>query len=396
VDPSPVPQEPDPAGLDLSSIPTGDLEQNLSGQFSPDTYGGFQIIPLATPTGSPPLWAAFSTGMRSFETDPIPSHFVSLQTYTTQGGWQELARFFLDEGAGGGGPDYIDPSGVRQVLVEPAHLWVEVEGGIGAHGGIYELLMYDGSRLIDQAWGSSPAPGAGRLQDLNADGLQEVILNTSDPYIFAYATGVRKPGFALLTWDGASQRMAEVGLQPVPADQAGAARAEINRAVEMAQAGLWKDAKIIFDQARFSGGEVPVGDAFTWDAALIDLYANSIAADIQNSAFPMMIEVYYGDYPAAVERLRLYPVEQLFTAQPALLQNSVVTGFESSLSAQIIESASAAIAVSPELAPAYFLRGWAAYIANPADPQAAADVALAASLAPEDGLFAQAALFLGG
>jgi hypothetical protein len=50
----------------------------------------------------------------------------------------------------------------------------------------------------------------------------------------------------------------------------------------------------------------------------------------------------------------------------------------------------------PDLAAAYFLRGWAEYLADPVNllPQAKRDVAKAASLAPNDALYKQSAAFL--
>jgi len=392
---------PTPA-FDPASAPTGDLSARLLAGFPAETYGGIQVIPLTALSGSPPLWAAFSTGLRSFEGSVLPSHFVSLYTYTGSL-WQEITRLDLDSpplaqgpgpGIGGGGPDYLDPSGLRQVLVEPGHLWLEVEGGVGAHGGVYELLLYDGSQLVLQAWNSNSSPGAGSLKDLNADGIQEVLLNTGDPYVFAYAAGVRKLDFVFLRWDSAQQRMVEVPLAPLPEDAPQPAREPANQAVAFAQAGLWKDAKALIDQARQAAGQAANLDTLAWDGILIDYYAAAMAADSIQSPFPLIAHVFYGDYGAAVDLLRAYPPEQIFSPQPAILIDSPAVGFEQSLAGQIITSAGAALQQKPDLAGAYFLRAWAAYLIDPANPQIRADVARAAELDPQDGLYGQCAAYL--
>ena len=59
--------------------------------------------------------------------------------------------------------------------------------------------------------------------------------------------------------------------------------------------------------------------------------------------------------------------------------------------ALLVVGASAALEVKPELAPALFVRAWGEYLADPSDPQIAADLAAAAQLAPGDALFGDAA-----
>jgi len=69
----------------------------------------------------------------------------------------------------------------------------------------------------------------------------------------------------------------------------------------------------------------------------------------------------------------------------------VAEAWQAELSSYLMQSASAALEAMPDLAPAYFVRAWGQYLADPASPQIAADLAAAAQLAPIDSLYAAAA-----
>jgi hypothetical protein len=53
-----------------------------------------------------------------------------------------------------------------------------------------------------------------------------------------------------------------------------------------------------------------------------------------------------------------------------------------------------ALEVEPNLAPAYFLRGWAYHLHDPQDSRAILDIDRAAQLAPQEPLFSEAAAYL--
>ena len=69
-----------------------------------------------------------------------------------------------------------------------------------------------------------------------------------------------------------------------------------------------------------------------------------------------------------------------------MIAGTVAEGMEGVLSGNIIESANAAIALKPDLAEAYLLRGWARNLVVPGDPQVRSDVHQAAALRPGDAL----------
>lgn len=371
-------------------------------QLPADAYSGEPaVLPLRAPAGSPPLWALYSTGMRNHDLDPTPSHFVAIFT-RDDAGWRELARIDLDASPAEDTllveplPDFIDPAGVQQVAIEPGRVWLTVDGGAGAHSGTYQVLTFDGDVLKLELASSAASPGAGFVADINQDGQNDVVFNTTEPYIFCYACGVRHPYFQVHTWLGDGLAPVEIsalmmGQRGTPADEANSA------AVTLAQAGLWPDALTNIDEAVALTGDddppTPAG-SLRWNQALIRLNHDALLAVANDSAYPLLSQVFYGDYAAAVDLMRPYSVTQIFSADTPLVIGTAAEGWQAELSSYLLNSADAALAVQPELAPAYFVRAWARYLAEPASPLVGLDLAKAAELAPGDALFAAAATAL--
>lgn len=356
------------------------LSATISAKFPQGAFDGVQVLPLDGSSNGRPLWAAFSIGMRSYNLDPVPSHFVAIYTHAG-GDWQELARLDLDpEEEDVLGPDYIFEGGIERVQVEPSHVWLEVHGGAGAHGGTYHLLSFDGAELSAEAFSFSPSPGGGYVEDLNDDGIGEVILDATDPYVFCYACGVRLVQYTVLRWDG--EQMVEVSLTPLPESSPSELRDLNNRAVELAEGGLWKDAWATIEEAMALDVE---DQTVAWNAALIRLTAQG-RRDIEG-VYPLLTNVFYGDYAAALNVMHPYTPDQIFDLATPLIVGTVAEGWEKELADWIIASTTSALEVKPDLAAAYFLQGWARYLKDPADPQAQEDVARAAELNPDEPLF---------
>ena len=391
--PTPSPAPPSVADLkasvesDLMPTPTPDA----SG-WSPNSITEVVVLPLTVSEGSQPLWAVASTGGRYFEANQY--HFVAVYT-RDESGWQELARYELvpnfDAEPQDPGADYLFENSLTQVFVSPDRIWLQVDGGAGAHGGTYHLLSFDGQTLEVKLANFSPSPGMASAADLDGDGVQEVVLNASDPYVFCYACGVRKIAFQVFAWDSPDERMLEASLQPLLMGQPQPLRDAVNPAVELAQAGLWKDAYAQIDQVQDLLAEYPDADTrtATWDRILIKLHAEAMAAEAVDSAYPLLAHLFYGDYAAALELMRPYTPAQLFSADSPLIVGTVADGWQDTLNDWIARVTTQALALKPDLAAAYFLRGWAAYLVDPGNAQTMADVQRAVELAPDDPLFSQ-------
>ncbi|MCS6845580.1 MAG: DUF333 domain-containing protein [Caldilineales bacterium] len=391
-----------PGVLPPADAPTAELVALVQGQLPANAFsdGGVTVLPLYAPADSPPLWAVYSNGLRNYELDPPASHFVAVYTFGPDG-WRELARAELDKAAPEGqeplaAPDYLGAGTVTQVAIEPSRLWLQVEGGAGAHSGTYHLLSFDGRNLRAEVVGVAPSPGVGRVEDVNGDGRNDVVLDVSDPYVFCYACGVRRPAFEVYTWLG--DAMAQVELSPLMMGQRGTPADVANgEALTLVQAGLWADALAKIDEAvALAGSEdlpTPTG-SLRWNRALIRLHHDALLQAIANSAYPLVNHVFYGDYAGALDLMRAYPPQQVFSAQSPLVVGTVAEQWTEALGGYLVQGADAALAVRPDMAPAYAVRAWGRFLLNPNDPAIAADLAQASSLAPNDAYLAEAAAAL--
>jgi hypothetical protein len=371
--------------------------------FPAKTFNDFGVLPLVVPPGWQPLWAVFSVGMRPF--DPVRSHFVAIYTCDV-GTWLELAQINLDDVAppdmDSTGPDMVSEGSVTQVQVDPNRVWLTVDGGVGVHGGTFHLLSFDGappmggSALHGHVSGVGASPGVGHMQDVDGDGVLDAVLDQSDAYVFCYACSVRKVYFRAFYWDAVNQRMLEGRIEHFLMGQPQPMRDLVNPAVDMANAGLWKGAMAKIAEARDLAPSYPECNvhSLNWTYGMIKLHADAMAVDAAEGVYPLLSRVFFGDYAAAVDLMRPHVPAQVFDPSGPLIAGTVAEGMEGILSTHIIESADAALALKPDLAEAYLMRGWARYLVDPVDPQVRSDVHQAAVLRPGDAFFADcAALF---
>lgn len=365
------------------------LASQLTPTATPDRHGfafysgveGVSAFPLDNRLDKRSLWVAYSQGMRSF--DPPQNHFVAIYTRTGLL-WRELGRLELSNS------DYYSEWAVEQVQIDDSRVWLQVQGGAGAHGGCFDLLNFDGQALHNVLTNCTSTPLAGELRDLNQDGKLEALLNTSENYVFCYACGVRVWSYQVWRWDG--EQMVEVQLTRLPRPAPEEISGINDRAVELAQAELWKDAQ----QSIRRAVEIdPDNQTVIWNAALINLHAEARAKGVSsNSPYPLLSRIFYGDYAGALNILRPYSPQVLFDPQTPLVKGTVAEGWEGALRDWIAIFANQALQAEPDLAAAYFLRGWSAYLVDPRNSQAKADILRAAELAPDEPLFSKSEAYL--
>lgn len=387
---SPVSPTPTVSPIPLEAL-TSELQTMVNSALpptpTPDSSGysgpgieGVSVVTLTNTIDEQPLWAAFSYGMRNF--DPQQNHFVAIYSHNEEG-WQELGRQELAE------VDYLDQASVEQVQLEPDHVWLQVQGGAGAHSGVFGLLQFDGQTLEPVVSHFSSSPGGSRLEDLNNDGTLDVVLDATDYYVFCYACGVRFIQYQVLHWDGA--QLSEVNLVSLPESAPAELRQLNNQAVVLAQARLLQKAGAMIEQAQALDEQAPT---ITWNAALINLPLNEQSEQASTGPYPLLENIFYGNYEASLEVMRAYRPEEIFSQPTPLITGAVAEGWEEALSEWILDLTNQAIEVEPELAPAYFLRGWARFLVESASPDVLADVQRAAELDPQDALFSDSLEYL--
>jgi hypothetical protein len=137
---------------------------------------------------------------------------------------------------------------------------------------------------------------------------------------------------------------------------------------------------------------------FSWNLAYIRLNAEAKQAEAEGEspAYPLLDHLFFGDFEAAVDILRDAGADAVFIPDTPLVVGTVAEGWEPTLADWITTTVDSALVVQPELAPAYFLRGWAVYLATQDEAAALPDVEKAAELAPDDVLYTKSVDFLGG
>ncbi len=384
---TPIPPTPTPVPPTATPTPEPVDTAELSAQLMAELYPpdgvppadgtaitGVQVLALNVPAGRERLWAAFSTGFNGYPPDE-PRHFIAIFSHDADG-WHKKASLELTD------PDYVDEGSVQQVALEPSHLWLWLEGGAGAHSGIFNLFQFDGDTLSLALSGFNASPGVGQIVDLNDDGVPDVILNASDPYVFCYVCNVNLPIFQVYRWTGAE--LAPVTLTGLGDDAPADLRAANNEMVSLAEAWLWKDAQSA--QKKLAGMN-PDDPTVVWNLRLVTLHATALAEEIGVSSYPLLAYIFYGDYDGALDILRQYSADELFSAESPLVVETPAFGWEAVLRDWIFQATDLALSEKPTLATAHFLRGWATFINDGMTDEVRAELKQAASLSPDEPLF---------
>ena len=342
-----------------------------------DAFQGVSVVPLANN-----VWLLHTIGFRPYET--LGNHLVALYAYDG-GVWKGLSRLDLEVS------DFVFEEGVAQFDLGGDDLWFTVESGAGAHGGCFDLLHYDGQALQNEINHCSATAGAAIIpdDDLNGDGRPDLVLNLTDYYVFCYACSVQLPDYEVHTWDGASWN--RVGLRALPDSVPVAVREANDEALRLAGAGLWQEAGVLINGV---SSEEPT---FVWNRSLINLQVEALQAGIDRGVYPLLEHLFYGDYEGVLNLMRGYQPQLLFRVEDnPLIVGTVAEGWQDVLAGWIAFATNPAIEAQPDLAAAYFLRGWGAYLVDPNDAQVRADVKMARSLAPDELLYERVLVYLEG
>jgi Tol biopolymer transport system component len=390
---SETPTTPAP-GADAGDLPAVAADAFGIDPQSDESFDGIGVTPLQM-AGETRYWVAYTTGMRDFENER--DHQLAIYAQDEAGAWQLVTQTTLTDSNAPEGeassPDYLSDTAVTQVDVAPDRIWIQVEGGVGAHSGVYQLYSFDGETLTLAATGFSSSPGAGGVVDLNSDGIGEVLLDATDYYVFCYACGVREVHNQILRWNG--EELIPIELTRLGQDAPDALRDLNNRAIELAEAGLWKNALAAMEEALALETEWEASETTFQSNAMYILHNASLKRDaVEESAYPLLAYVFYGDHNAAVDLMRAYEPAQIFSPDSPLIVDTVAEQWVETLGTRLVEELGPALALEPDLAAARFLLGWALWLQDPDSVDAVDAVARAAELAPNDALYAASLAYL--
>ena len=353
---------------------------------------GVAVIPVERAGNVPLAWIAHTVGLRDFMAPQ--NHTLALYEQVGPDTVAELARVELVDAGDGSAfaPDYLGEGTVQQVMIEPEGLWFTAEGGVGAHSGVFGLYRFAGGALTQQVVAFNSSPGVGVVTDVNNDGVGEVITSATEHYVFCYACGVRIPAWQLWRWNG--EAMEEVTFAPLPGDPVGSLPDANAALLAFAGANLWLDADATIMQAMLLSSADPTG-TFEWNVHLAQLQIDATRAETElpEHPYPLLAQLFFGDYAAAVDLMRAWSAAEIFSADSSLIVETVASGWEETLANWLETYTTSALEVKPDLAEAYFLRAWANFLVGRAG-EAAVDATAASTLAPADPLFAEAAALL--
>jgi hypothetical protein len=222
------------------------------------------------------------------------------------------------------------------------------------------------------------------LSDIDGDGKPEIILNQSDYYVFCYACGVQYLNYGVMKWDG--REFQSLTVQAMPDTAEANLRDLNNQAVKLAEAELWQEAATVISQAITLAPQDP---AVKLNATIIKLYADEYARQITegNTGYPLLTNVFYGDYDAAIKLMQVHTPAEIFNAQGPLIAGTPAEGWLENIQSYLNTRAEAAIQVKPDLAAAYFLRAWSNYLVDSTNPTILTDLQKAVELQPNEPLF---------
>jgi hypothetical protein len=343
-------------------------------------FGGIDhvsVTQLVSKTIKGDYWLAYSTGSRMFD-NPPQQHFAAVYERKDDS-WQKISRINLEN------PDYLSDGSVMQVNIEPTHFWIAVESEVGAHGGCFDLLSFDGKTLKNEESNCASDPMAGSVQDLDGDGTGELVLNASDDYVFCYACGIHLISYKVMRWNGTA--IAEVEPEKLTDSTSVTLKQANDRAVELFNHSLMKDAHTSIEAAYALD---PNNETVKWNRILINMYADARKRVAADSQYPLLANVFYGDYDAALDVLRPHSIDEILSSPKTspLIVGTAAEGYDDVLTSYITSTTTLALEADPSLAGAYYLRGWALHLAGGHDSQVITDIEKAVMLSPTDTLFA--------
>jgi hypothetical protein len=198
---------------------------------------------------------------------------------------------------------------------------------------------------------------------------------------------------ALWRWDG--DNIVQVELVPLGNDAAVEAITINDTLLALANAGLWKEVDdALFDAEAFleANPNADPGGQMAWNLRLLRLNSEAKRSAAQNAdaPFPLLTHLFYGDYESALEGIKTVSPEDLLETPSALIRESVAEGWEETLANWIERTTAPAVALQPDLAAAWFIRGWGDWLVGDTE-HARIHLLQAAALAPEDAYISEAA-----
>ena len=388
------PAEPTAQDL-LAERLRGIVQEGIREEFPDAEAQPVHVFPLPLPGAPDEFWVAVTDGpqpARITSDDEVVNffHFAAVYRLDQADDWIEVDRLEI-ELAPQRTQVGLAPTGWTLPDGAPA-AWITVRGGTGAHAGTLNIIRFDGEALRTELSWLSARPDAGEVVDLDGDGMVEVVVNDSDPYVFCYACAVELKREILYWWDGS--RMVAVDLRaPVTNVPAGVA-SQVDEVLALARAGLWRDAALA---AIAAARRAPESAEVRWLSVLVNRTAAARLVHAGSVAQPLLTTVFAGEYDAAVDLMRAHEPAQAFALDGPLIADTEAERDPSTMATQMLDHTTRALDAAPDRAEIHAVHALALTLASPDDlTEARSAMRRAAQLAPDDTFYAASRDFLAG
>ena len=389
--PTPPPPDKDEAVLaaELAEVALAPVREEFGESADALTAHAF---PLGTGDAGRALWAVVTNGPQPFYVDDEGDavnffHFVALYRRNADATWSETLYQVTLETAPQRTEVDVHDTGPRRAR-GPAPL-IAIRGGTGAHSGTLDVVVVEGELLRIEVSHVSARPGAGEIADLDGDGVVEIVLNSSNPYVFCYACSVEERGELVYRWDG-------VEYAPVPLEAPAGLEGELaeaaERVVRLAGANLWRDAALL---ATETAQQAPDHEGLRLLSIVINRNASLRLGYAGSPGQPLLTNVFAGEYGAALALMAALPPEEAFALDGPLISGTAAETDLESMVAYLLFYADEALKVRNDDPAIHAVRALGQVLASPDDlARARSSIVRALRLAPDDAFLQAAQAFL--
>ena len=369
------------------------VQEGIREEFPDAEAQPVHVFPLGLSDATGEFWGAVTDGPQPFKLTADDEamnffHFAAVYRLAEGDVWTEVDRLEIETAPQ---RTLVELSATGWVTPDGAPAaWITVRGGTGAHAGTLDIIRFDGETLRTELSWLSARPNAGEVADLDGDGTVEVVVNSSDPYVFCYACAVELKREILYWWDGS--RLVPVDLRAPITNVPDGVADQVDEVVALAQAGLWREAALA---AIATAKQVPESAEVRWLSVLVNRTAAARLIHAGSIAQPLLTTVFAGEYGAAADLMRALDPAQAFALDGPLIVDTEAERDLSTMATQLLDHTTRALGAAPDRAEIHAVHALALTLASPDDlAEARAAMQRAAELAPDDAFYEAGRAFL--
>ena len=369
------------------------VQEGIRKEFPDAEAQPVHVFPLGLSDAAGEFWGAITDGPQPFKITADDEavnfwHFAAAYQLSEENEWIEVDRLEIELAPQ---RTQVDLTPTGWVLSDGAPVaWITVRGGTGAHGGTLNIIRFDGETLRTELSWLSARPNAGVVVDLDGDGMAEVVVDNSNPYVFCYVCAVELKREILYWWNGS--RLVSVDLRAPSTNVPDGVADQVDEVVTLARAGLWREAGLA---AIAAARQAPESPEVRWLSTLINRTAAARLIHAGSVAQPLLTMVFAGEYGAAVDLMRGLDPVQAFALDGPLIGDTEAERDLSTMATQLLDHTTRALEAAPDRAEIHAVHALALTLASPDDlAEARAAMQRAAELAPDDAFYEAGRAFL--